>query len=522
MFLLLPTGHEETTARRWPFVTIGLVVVNLLVFVLLLPVERHREIEAQLPYSLAVEHLQKHPYLTPPPLLEPLLSPSDHEEMAKARAQVPVAPPGEQERLDELAATAQAAILRMPSQRYGYRPADRNWLGLITHQFLHGGWLHLLGNLWFLWLAGYVLEDAWGRLAYPAFYLAAGICGAIGHHLAEPSSHASLVGASGAIAGLMGAFLVRNAKTKIKFFMLLLVRPFRFQAPAFVMLPLWFAEQVVYGLRMPGGVAYFAHVGGFVFGAGVALVLRQSGAEKRLDTAIENRGALLEDPAITEVATLIDNGQATLAVARLDRLLSKEPRRIDAWLAQLRAAAVLGDLEREKRARLKLMELYLQQGLGEGALSLYEELPEAARLDAAPPSLRLRIGRQYERAGRVDQALQTFDALHVLPRGAAAVRREHRQRGADRPRRARAQARDERASARAVGTRSGARRSKLRAGGAAGSTASAVSAAHGLTYRRAGRVKRATTLPCFHRSALSRRLRKTTSSSSTPRGISGV
>lgn len=421
MFLLLPTGHEETTARRWPLVSIGLVVVNLLVFVLLLPLEKHRTLEAEIPYSLAVEQLQKHPYLSPPPLLRDRLSDKDKQVLERAREKVPVPPAAEQARLDELATVAEAAIARIPSFHYGYRPADANGLGLLSHQFLHGGWLHLLGNLWFLWLAGYVLEDAWGRLAYPAFYLLAGVCGAVGHHLSDPFSSVPLIGASGAIAGLMGAFLVRNAKTKIKFFLLLVVKPMRFEAPAFVMLPLWFGEQVLYGVLMPGGVAYFAHVGGFVFGVVVALALRLSGAERKLDTAIENRGAVLEDRAMTEIATLIDTGQAPLAVVRLERLLSAEPRRIDAWLALLRAAGVLNDTEREKRARLKLMELYLQQGLGDGALTLYEEWPEQARRDSAPPSLRLRIARQYERSGRVEQAWQTFEGLHILPRGAAAA-----------------------------------------------------------------------------------------------------
>lgn len=219
----------------------------------------------------------------------------------------------------------------------------------------------------------------------------------------------------------MGAFLVRNAKTKIKFFAWVVLRPVRFEAPAYVMLPLWFVEQVVWGVLQPGGVAYFAHVGGFICGTCVALMLRLSGAEGELDQAIENRGALLEDPRIAEAAQLIDTGKAALAVARLEALLGREPRRIDAWLELLRASTVLADAAREKRARLRLMELYLQQNLGDGALALYDELPEGDARASVPPSLRLRIARQYERSGRADTALHAFGALHARPESAAAA-----------------------------------------------------------------------------------------------------
>ncbi len=415
MFLLFPTGHEQTTARRWPVVCIFLVLANLLIFVLLRPVERACAEQVELPFSQAVTHLKQHPYLTPPPLIASRLSERERKVLSNIRARVSFVPEGEQERLDELAAAAQAALARVPSYRWGYRPADENWPGLFSHQFLHGGWLHLLGNLWFLWLAGYVLEDGWGRVAFPLFYLGAGLCGALGHHLAQPHSSVPLIGASGAIAGLMGAFLVRNATTRIKFFVWLVVRPFRFQAPAYVMLPLWFGEQLFWGFFQARGVAYFAHVGGFLFGVAVALVLRRSGIERRIDSAIENRGAVFEDPRIAALAQQIDEGDAEAARAGPEALLAEQPRRIDACLELLRAHGVRGDRAGEQQVRLRLLELYLQQGLGDGALSLYEEWSDAERRRAVPPSLRLRVARQYERAGYSERALDTLHALHALP-----------------------------------------------------------------------------------------------------------
>jgi membrane associated rhomboid family serine protease len=415
MFIIFPTGHEQVTARRWPVVTVLLVVANFLVFLALKPLEASRSAEAERLLGGAIEQLEAHPALMPPPCLQAHLTDSGREQLAEARSKGARATPAEQAILDELCERVDAAVRRVPSYHYGYRPADMNFWGLLSHQFLHGGWMHLLGNMWFLWLAGYVIEDAWGRLAFPAFYLLAGAFAALGHHLAEPHSAIPLIGASGAIAGVMGAFLVRNAKTKIKFFVWLIVRPFRFEAPAYLMLPLWFGDQVLWGILQPGGVAYFAHVGGFIFGGCVALMLRFSGAETELDQAIENRGALLEDPRIAESARLIEAGKPDVAVARLEALLAKEPRRIDVWLELLRASSVLGDPAREKRARLKLMELYLQQDLGDGALALYDELPAGDARASVPPSLRLRIARQYERSGRANAALHAFGALHDRP-----------------------------------------------------------------------------------------------------------
>jgi membrane associated rhomboid family serine protease len=419
MFIIFPTGHEEVTARRWPLVTIFLVVANVLVFVALGPLETSRKAEAERLLGSAIQQLESYPGLTPPPCLAARLTVAGREDLAQARSKGAPAPPAEQAILDELCERTQAALRRVPSYHYGYRPVDMNWGGLLSHQFLHGGWMHLLGNMWFLWLAGYVIEDAWGRLAFPVFYLLAGIFGAVGHHLSGPHSAIPLIGASGAIAGVMGAFLIRNAKTKIKFFVWLVLRPFRFEAPAYLMLPLWFGDQVLWGILQPGGVAYFAHVGGFIFGGCVALMLRLSGAETELDQAIENRGAVLEDPRIAESARLIEAGQADVAVARLEALLAKEPRRIDVWLELLRASEILGDAARKERARIKLMELYLQQDLGDGALALYDELPDADARASVPPSLRLRLARQYERSGRADNALRAFGALHARPDPAA-------------------------------------------------------------------------------------------------------
>jgi membrane associated rhomboid family serine protease len=165
---------------------------------------------------------------------------------------------------------------------YSLRPAYFHLSTLITHMFLHAGWIHLLGNMLFLWVFGENVEDILGHWKFLAFYLLCGVAAAGVQMAANPLSRVPMVGASGAIAGVMGAYLVKFPRSRVEmvFFAILL---FHFEMPAWFMLAYWFALQVlgsVSGMTeaSAGGVAFFAHVGGFL--AGIALV-RAMGARDR-------------------------------------------------------------------------------------------------------------------------------------------------------------------------------------------------------------------------------------------------
>ncbi len=146
---------------------------------------------------------------------------------------------------------------------------------IVTSMFLHGSWMHLLGNMWFLWLFGNNIEDSMTRPRFVAFYLLAGLAAAFAQVLAEPDSAIPMVGASGAISGVMGAYLVLFPRVRV-FTMV----PLGFYAtsvalPAWGMLIYWMMLQVLGGItsiasEQAGGVAFWAHLGGFV--AGVVLV----------------------------------------------------------------------------------------------------------------------------------------------------------------------------------------------------------------------------------------------------------
>jgi len=154
------------------------------------------------------------------------------------------------------------------------------FLSSITSQFLHGGWLHLLGNMLFLLIFGNNVEDRFGRIRYLLFYLATGIVAAYGFALADPDSSQTLIGASGAIAGVLGAYLVMFPRARVWSLV-----PFLFfiplRLPAWLVLGVWFLMQWAYAsgsaVSSAGNVAYLAHVIGFLFGLLVGFAFRRSG-----------------------------------------------------------------------------------------------------------------------------------------------------------------------------------------------------------------------------------------------------
>lgn len=146
--------------------------------------------------------------------------------------------------------------------------------GVVTHMFLHGGIMHLLGNMLFLFIFGDNLEDALGHFGFTLFYLAAGLAAALMQYLSAPMSEIPMVGASGAIAGVMGGYLLLFPRARIDVLMIVVIFFRIFAIPAWIVLGVWFALQLFSGAITPidgGGVAYWAHAGGFA--AGVVMTL---------------------------------------------------------------------------------------------------------------------------------------------------------------------------------------------------------------------------------------------------------
>ena len=143
---------------------------------------------------------------------------------------------------------------------------------IVTSIFLHGGWLHLIGNMWFLWIFGDNIEDELGHFPYLLFYVGCGLLASLAHVVANPQSTIPAVGASGAIAGVMGAYMVRFPWARIVTLVPIFLFFTTIEIPAVVMLFYWFAIQFFsgaasFGAESSGGVAWWAHIGGFVAGA---------------------------------------------------------------------------------------------------------------------------------------------------------------------------------------------------------------------------------------------------------------
>jgi membrane associated rhomboid family serine protease len=155
--------------------------------------------------------------------------------------------------------------------------ASPSWITLLTHMFLHGGWMHLIGNLWFLWIFGNNVEDSMGHARFALFYLLCGLAAAALQMASQPDSAIPMVGASGAIGGVMGAYLVLYPRVRVHLLLVLGFYVTTIAVPALLMLGYWFALQLLGGAASSaarGGVAFWAHVGGFLAGALLVLIFR--------------------------------------------------------------------------------------------------------------------------------------------------------------------------------------------------------------------------------------------------------
>jgi membrane associated rhomboid family serine protease/Flp pilus assembly protein TadD len=424
--MILPLTHERMTVQRLPWVTIVIIALNFAVFLLTWPRalsdyarmdEVMMEIEA---------YAADHPNLPESVDLQSLLA-----------------------RWDEVQS-------RHIFSRYGYVPARPSPTGLVGTIFLHAGWMHLLGNMYLLWLCGCSIEDLWGRPLYAAVYLLGGAGAALAHASLQPDSTAHLVGASGAIAALMGVFCVRCWNTNVRFFYWFFVAFMgTFTAPAWIMLLLWLTRELfsAFVYADSSSVAFWAHIGGFGFGAAVAFAMKLSRLEERvIAPAIDRKTNLVaKHPRFVTALEHFDRGDYGAAVRELKIAVEDESDDPDLhqWLGRSyqalgRPLDAAGSLRRELALHLKRRELelaaqsYLElvaaapdfaltaRELAAVASALmasgYE--PEAAALfqkllsDESDPLLRLRAGlalaSYHHQQGRTRQGLSVLEELSTL------------------------------------------------------------------------------------------------------------
>jgi len=423
--MLIPLRHENMRGRRWPIITFGIIALNIVIFLgthgaidrqepelgqakvhLILLSATHPELKIPEPAQSYVSSVQnKNPDLWKE-ARNPTRSAFDSWD-AKIRMQDDSY--ALQQEMDSLADDYTKLSATSILGKYAFVPAHQTFVGLIAANFLHGGWLHLIGNMWFLWLAGAILEDTWGRVIYPAFYMVAGILAFQVHAMVNVGSFTPTIGASGAIAGLMGAFLVRFPTTKIEMGYLLLFRFYKFKMAAYWLLPLWLLTEILYGSvsGQSSGVAHWAHVGGFAFGAVIAVAVQKSGLEQMAEKGIQEKISWVSHPLLADASEQIEKKEFDLAAASLKKLLLEKPDSIDAYRMLQRIYWQKEDLPAQRDALVKLLGLEIKANDGEGALQTFQDFRNAGG-ETLPAPVWLEFCRFLETQPDISRAVEEY------------------------------------------------------------------------------------------------------------------
>ncbi len=251
--MIIPVGHESDTVRRLPWVTFIIIAACFIVHIFISRSLDDHLTRVETRGRELLNYYFQHPYLEFDSDIQKMMFGEQTEVFERQldayrrfpREDTLISQEEEQKELNRLTQMFREALNDIPYRKWGYIPAEQNLLGLLAYMFIHGGFLHLLGNMLMLYLMGPFIEDVWGRPIYTVFYLVMGVLAAFLYGTHYPDFQGPLVGASGAIAGVMGAFLIRYLRTKITFFYFFF--PFfrgTFQAPAWLMLPLWLLLQL--------------------------------------------------------------------------------------------------------------------------------------------------------------------------------------------------------------------------------------------------------------------------------------
>lgn len=437
--LPIPIKHENMAARRWPVVTLSLIAINTVVFLFTTfsapdNADQRREVKTDI-ILLAAQHPELRMQSDEQQMVDGFKQSNSkiwkqvenpnrqsiNEYDAKIRA---MSDPEELQReMDRL--NTEYGQLKSSSivEEYAFVPAHPKAISYLTANFLHGGWEHLIGNMWFLWLAGFVLEDVWGRPLYAAFYLISGVAALQIHAWFNSGSMIPTLGASGAVAALMGAFLVRFPKMKIEMLWVLWFsivkllrtgnpfRYFRFKASAYWLLPLWLVKEVFFGSVGGGdGVAHWAHVGGFVFGALAAVAIQYSGIEQKANQAIEQEIGWTNDSELEQASQMMEQGQLAEAQGVLTSLVASKPHSVDAWALLRQLYTRQSDRRSYLDATVRTCSLHLKAHEVEAAFQDYAEFIDGGG-GKMPASTWLELCKGAEEIQEYDRALSEYDEL---------------------------------------------------------------------------------------------------------------
>jgi membrane associated rhomboid family serine protease len=427
--MLIPLRHENMEGRRWPVITFGLIALNVLIFL-----GTHWKIEAQDPERVEV---RTHTLLLAAMHPELKMSAEVEKFVDEIKSQVPEASWNQlasstraprdmwdahlrtiQDR-EELQSEMDSLVQRFAEIRkssivenYGFVPAHPTAISYLTCMFLHTGWIHLIGNMWFLWLAGFILEDTWARVIYPILYLVAGIAATLFHAMFYSSSLVPLLGASGSIAALMGAFLVRFPKLKIEMLWFMLIFRLRFKIEAYWLLPMWLLLEIsdgtLYG--QASGVLHWAHVGGFICGAVGALFIARTGWEHKANAVIEEKIGWSADPPVVRGTELLESGKFDEGISVLQKYVDAKPNAIDGYAVLRQLYWRKNDIPAHLETTAKLCQLHLKVQDADAAWQDFEEYRNVGG-DRLPAETWLELCRMAEGRQDFERAIVEYREL---------------------------------------------------------------------------------------------------------------
>jgi membrane associated rhomboid family serine protease len=425
--MLIPIKHENMEARRWPVVTLALIAINTAVFLFTMSAIDNETPELGEIKSHILILAALHPELKLQPESERLVDgfKESHPDQWKqvqspyrdimnaydAKIRMMEDTSKLQAEMDSLNTQFLSLSKTSITEQYAFVPAQPTAISYLTANFLHGGWLHLIGNMWFLWLAGFVLEDVWGRWLYSVFYLIAGAAALQFYAWSNPGSITPTLGASGAVAALMGAFLVRFPKMKIEMAWLFFFKVYRFKAAAYWLLPIWLAVEIFYGslFGSTSGVAHWAHVGGFLFGAVAALAIQHSGIEHETNKAIEEKLGWTNEAELEQASSMMDHGQLPDAIALLTNYVAVKPGSLDAWNLLRTIYQRQSDNKSYLDATVKTCALHLKAHEIEAAFKDYAEFVDAG--GKMPAATWLELCKGAEEMQEFDRAFAEYHEL---------------------------------------------------------------------------------------------------------------
>ena len=304
-----------------------------------------------------------------------------------------------------------------PFSQYDFDPSRGYFPGLFTHIFLHAGLMHLFFNMFFLWIVGASIEERWGPLLFLGLYISGGMAAALAQQWLRSVSGIGAVGASGAVAAVMGAFLIRHYKMPIKFFYMTFFYTFRVGTatwPAWTLLLLWFGQQVLYAIfsdpRFGSNVAYEAHIGGFIYGALIGWFVLKGGVAStwEKEAATTQIGMELRDE---EVSSLIRDREWEKASVIIEEQLKDAPQHLPALLACIKVNATLGKTSHLSSLVIRAVNRLIEIGQTEQAnYTIDDQMPI---FNDPPLSDREAMGlaQIFARLKRYPDALQWFSYL---------------------------------------------------------------------------------------------------------------